>query len=583
MKQNHKIPRLYRLLHANPLRARPPGSPLHEKLKQFLDSIDSAIDHVSYMTRLFSTGMRYPFLTVIIPVYKPDLSLLKKAVSSVTSQTYQRWELILIDDGSNDKDLSNLLHRFSKNEVHKIRVLHHTKNEGIASAVNRAALISSGDYLGVLDQDDELSFSTLYHFSRYIVRYCNPDVIYCDEDKIDENGLHGFPWFKSDWNHDLLLSFNYIMHFVLYRRVFFFSLGGLRSRFDGSQDYDLILRASEKTRRIVHIPKILYHWRISQGSIAGGPAAKPWVFTSGLAALNDAVARRGIQGHAEDAPYAWKGVYRVRRALRTGYRCSLLILCREGLSEGFERLVASMGSAIDRNYEVLVSSSLPVSPESLIRLFPLPHRASTRHFCLPSASAPEAFNAMAGEARGDLLIFLDDTLELLERDSFNALLEQGQREEVGAAGGKIFYADGLVEHAGVILGPFGLLGYAHRATPDDPGYVGLKNMIGNFSAVMGLGMVTQRSRFDRMNGFDMAFSKAYWDIDYCLRLGEQGFLVTYTPYARFRHRILPPPCKAMVIEPEASAFRRRWGHRIDNDPYFNDNFSRDREDFFPRS
>ena len=196
-----------------------------------------------------------------------------------------------------------------------------------------------------------------------------------------------------------------------------------------------------------------------------------------------------------------------------------------------------------------------------------------------NSSLPDAFNRGARQAAGDLLLFLDETFELRSSDSVTALIEQAQRKEVGAAGGKIYYGNGLVEHGGVIFGPFGLLGYAHRATPDGPGYAGLKNMIGNFSAVMGLGMMTPKRLFAEIGGFDAAFGSAYWDADYCLRLRARHYLITYTPYATFTHHIAVPAIEQMIVEPDATTFRARWQPVIDRDPYFNPNFSRNLECF----
>lgn len=513
-----------------------------------------------------------------MPVYRPDIALLEKAVSSVQKQYYPNWELCLVDDGSNDEHVSGMLRKW-KGDI-RIKVLHSKINEGISAAVNKAAALANGSYLGVLDQDDELHPGALLEYARVIARDPKVDIIYCDENKIDEKGHFCSPWYKPDWNPDLALSFNYVMHFVLYRSSLFHDLGGARTRFDGSQDYDLLLRAVEKTQSIHHIPKILYHWRISEGSIAGGPEAKPHVFVNGLAALDDALRRRGIQGSAEHAPDAWKGVYRVRRKINRSCTTSILVLLTGNPAEPtplFRNIAALIPSA---GREIICMDPSAPDPDktSVPPDLPFTYVASPQN---TADRSPACFNAMARKARGDFLLFLDDTMEILSSETLPALLEQGQRPEIGAVGGKVFYPSGLVEHTGIIMGPFGLLGYANRATPDDVGYIGIKRMIANYSAVMGLGMLTPRLLFLQHGGFNEQYHRHCWDADYCLRLRERGLLVTSTPYATFRHHIAARSTPLVISAQDKAVFKRRWPYVIDNDPYFNKNLARSREDFCP--
>jgi GT2 family glycosyltransferase len=368
------------------------------------------------------------------------------------------------------------------------------------------------------------------------------------------------------------------MHFAVYRRSLFEQLGGFRKAYEGSQDYDLLLRVSEKTDKIYHIPKILYHWRMGQASIASGPKAKPHIFVKGLAALNDSLKRRGIDATAEDAPDTWKGVYRVKRKITKPLSCSILVVFYGNLGSLSRLLDSIFFNVPQSNCEALVcvhsSSDLDQNE------FSKQYKGAIKwiKFSGPNR-VPRAFNIGVRQASGDILFFLDETMELISLESYRCLLEHIQREEVGAVGGKVYYGNRLVEHAGVILGPFNLLGYAHRATHDTPGYVGLKNMICNYSAVMGLGMMTRKKLFMDIGGFDKKLARSYWDVDYCLKLREQGYLMTYTPYARFRHHIPVKAVNEMIVEPEATLFRSRWQHIIDRDPYFNPNFSRDVEDF----
>lgn len=523
-----------------------------------------------------------PLMTIIMPVYNTDPEALERSIGSVIGQVYKKWELCIVDDASTLPHVKDILRGFEKVDP-RISVSLSKKNEGISATINKGVKMAHGDFLGTLDHDDELAPLCLYEYVRLINMHPDADLIYCDEDKIDESGNYCEPWYKSDWNPDLSLSFNYVMHFALYRSSFFHRLGGYRSDYDGSQDYDLVLRAAEKSKAIYHIPEVLYHWRMGKGSIASGPDAKPGVFVNGLAALNDALKRRGVDGIAEDAPDAWKGVYRVKRKIKEGISSSIVI-ASQGDEDALLRLLKSIAAFVPSEFcEVFVCGNSSRGPS-----FETAEKAAPKHEikcveCPGVWSLPAAFNRGARAASGDVLIFLDDTMEFFSSGSYYALLEHAGREEIGAVGSKLYYGEeDLLEHAGIVLGPFGILGYSHRATPDDTGYIGLKNMICNYSAVLGLGMMTRKQLFLKFGGFDEDLKRAYWDADYCLKLRREGLLITYTPYATFLHHVPVQAVADMIVEPEAGVFRRRWQEVIERDPYFNPHFSRGKEDFsFP--
>jgi len=527
------------------------------------------------LRELLSLVIRRPRISVLTPVYNTDPDILNRCIDSVWRQAYRRWELCIVDDGSTKPHVRRVLRAWAGRD-RRIRVRYSHKNEGIASTINKAARMATGQFIGVLDHDDELAPMALFEYARVIVRDRSVDCIYCDEDKIDLSGVHVDPWHKSDWNPDLLLSFNYIMHFMLLRKALFNRLGGVRRDCEGSQDYDLILRVSECTDRIHHIPQILYHWRKGSGSIASGPQAKPEIFDRGLKALADSLGRRGIDGVAEHAPDAWMGVFRVRRKIPAAPRLSIVIIAGEQSGWLGRALDQAIRFAPDHHAQILLCGEGTGRGERLAagRAGDI-RRIETAH----GLPVPAILNRAVSHADGDYLLFLDDRVEIPGAESITALLEQVQRPEVGAAGGKLYHPDGRVEHAGVILGPFGLLGYAHRATPDTPGYAGLKSMICNYSAVMGMGMMTRRSVFEEAGGFDPVFSQAYWDVDYCLRLRERGYWITYTPYARFVHHVPVKSIPEMIVEPDAGRFKERWASMIASEPFFNPRFSRALEAF----
>ena len=547
---------------------------MKEKIKPLLSRICLRIATYKYLLK--NIFLPWPYISVLMPVYNTKPQVLQHAIESVLSQTYFKWQLCIVDDGSTDQAVIDVLKKYSRKSL-RIKVLLKNKNEGICTTLNQAARMARGNYIGVLDHDDELAPETLFEYSRLIVKHPDADCIYCDEDKIDENGKYCDAWYKSDWNPDLSLSFNYVMHFAVYRKSLYHKMGGVRKRCEGSQDYDLLLRCSEVTDKIYHISKILYHWRKSEASTALKPEAKPQIFEQGLWALNDALKRRGIQGTAVHAENAWLGVYKVNRKIVKKLSCSILVNYR-GCSKGLYRLLDSIENNFDVSvYEIIICSDSGKTMQDLTFIDTYKNIKIVQ--TNGSVSVPKAYNTAAKLATGDVLFFLDDSIELVSQESCTCLLEHVQRKRIGAVGGKVYYKNKLVEHAGIIFGPFNMMGFAHRATPDDPGYMGLKSMITNYSAVMGTGMMTRRSVFNQAKGFNEAFKKAYWDADYCLRLRNKNYNVTYTPYAKFIHHIPVTPLEQMIVEPEATYFRELWQHVIDDDPFFNENFSRHLEDF----
>jgi glycosyltransferase involved in cell wall biosynthesis len=524
---------------------------------------------------------RTPLISILLPVHDPPIEILRRCLESVARQVYRRWQLCAVDDGSRNPEVSRVLEEYAAQDD-RIGFQRVEANAGIAATINLAASRARGLFCGVLDHDDELSPFALFEFVRLLSHQPHADLVYCDEEKIDAEGRTVERWHKPAWNPDLALSFNYVMHFALYRTSLWRQLGGLRESAEGSQDYDLLLRASEATDRIHHIPRILYRWRLGDRSIAGDPQNKPAVFEAGIAALNDALERRGIAGAGEPAPDAWPGVYRVRRRIDRDCASTAIVVAGAGQSA----LHRTLGSLEARVPADLRSRLLVVV--SAVADAGLSEEAARKAYAgelvwvaeEASVSLSHRMNRAAARSQGEILLFLDDQLTLASDDSFEALIEQAQRPEVGAVGGKVFYETGLLEHAGVILGPFGVCGYSHRATPDGHGYAGVNCMIGNFSAVMWRGMMTRRSVYSALAGFDESLRTAYFDVDYCLRLRQRGYLVTYTPYSRIEHAVPVARIEEMVVEPDATQLRARWGAAIEADPYFNPNFSRHREDFF---
>ena len=520
-------------------------------------------------------GRREPLLSLLVPVWRTPLWVLERSVGSVLAQGFGDWELCLCDDASGDPELTAYLRSLQRVD----RRIHTTalgENGGISAATNGALALARGRYVAFLDHDDELALDALETVAEVLASE-DADVVYSDEDKIDASGERFDPLFKPDWSPDLLLSFQYIGHLTVVRRQLVVDLGGLRSDYDGSQDYDLALRATERAGKIVHIPKVLYHWRTLPGSAASdasGTVAKPWAYEAGLRAIEDALARRGEAAEVTQEP-RFAGRYHVRRLPSSEPLVSVVIPFRDEPG-----LLATCCSSLrddpgyDRVELVLVDngSELPETAALLERLAAEPG--------VTVLTSPGPFNwaalnnEAAREASGEVLLFANNDIEARSPRWLHAMLGHALRPEVGAVGARLIYPDGAIQHAGVVVGLGGIAGHVLRGLPGDhPGYNSMAIQTRNCSVVTGACMMTRREVFDSVGGFDEDLPVAFNDVDYCLALREKGFLVVYTPLAELVHH----ESRSRGHTDDLAESRRileRWGHVIvAGDPYLNTNLS----------
>ena len=398
-------------------------------------------------------------------------------------------------------------------------------------------------------------------------------MIYSDEDKIDAIGERFDPFFKPDWSPDLLLSYAYLAHLMVVRRSLVEELGGLRSDFDGSQDWDLALRATEKARRIAHVPEVLYPWRTLPTSTSSGSEAKPWAFEAGRRVLEDAVARRGGGEVTQSARFP--GRYHARRHLASHPLVSAVIPFRDEpalLATCATSLRAAPG--YDRLELVLVDngSELPETAALLERLAGEPG--------IRIVGAPGPFNwaainnAAARQASGELLLFANNDIEARVPGWLDALVGHALRPEVGAVGARLLYPDGTIQHAGVVIGLGGIAGHVLRGLPaDQPGYASMAIQTRNCSVVTGACMMVRRDVFSSVGGFDEELPVAFNDVDFCLRLREQGYLVVYEPLAELVHHESRSRGHTDDLA-EGKRIVERWAPAITaGDPYMNANLS----------
>lgn len=519
-----------------------------------------------------------PVISIVMPVYNVAEEYLVKAIASVKQQTYPRWELCICDDASSAPYIRPLLKRYAK-EDSRIRVVYRSNNGGIVKASNDALKMAQGAYIGLLDNDDELSPDALYEVVKNLqgTKY---DLIYSDEDKLDMQGKRCEPFFKPDWSPDLLLSINYVSHFGVYRRKLMNEIAGFREGFDGSQDYDLVLRFTEKTSSIKHIPKILYHWRKIPGSTAENIQYKPYAMDSAKKALNDALKRRRIAGEVTDG--LWLGSYRIKRALTDQPLVSIIIPFKDKKDVLEACLKSIFTKTTYGNFEILLvdnQSELFETQEYLKEITGNP-KITLLHYGKPFNYA--AINNFASrEARGEVLILLNNDTEVIASDWIEAMLEHAQRQEVGAVGAKLLYPNNTLQHAGVLVGVGGVANHAFsRHNNLDHGYFGQVDVVRNYSAVTAACVMVRKSVYEEIGGLDeQNLAVAFNDVDFCLRLRQKGYLVVYTPYAALYH--FESLSRGYDVNmKEVQYMQTKYADLMKaGDPYYNPNLTRERLDF----
>jgi GT2 family glycosyltransferase len=514
-----------------------------------------------------------PLMSIVVPVYRPSLWYFRECVQSVLAQTYPRWELCLCDDGSGDPELAESMAEFAAGDQ-RIKVLAMEENGGISRATNRALSAATGEFVVLLDHDDVLMDDALAEIALVLAVNPEADVIYSDEDKLDELDRPFMPHFKPDWDPDLLLAYPYLGHITVIRHELLTRIGGFRSEFDGSQDYDVMLRATELARQVVHIPKVLYHWRVVEGSAAGDSDAKPWAHLASRRALEDAVARRGLDATVETGPFP--GAYHVRRQIHGSPTVSVIIPFRDqaGLT------MACLDSLeIDPGYEIsdiVLIDNGSMEPETKALRMQLAAMPKIRILDYPGVFNWAAINNFAAATcTSDMLLFLNNDIEATSEGWLHALVEVGQREEVGAVGARLIFPDGRLQHAGVVLGLCGIASHLFVGLPKGArGYFSWDAVVRGYSAVTAACMLVRREVFEEAGGFDEMFAVGFNDVDFCIRLGQAGYRVLYTPHAELTH--YESISRGLSgFRKDYEEFLRRWIPLLEHeDPSYNRNLSR---------
>jgi len=554
---------------------------IHQNENWDIKKIRKEIEEFSYM----------PKISIITPVYNVDPEWLEKCIESVTRQFYENWELCLYDDASTKKETLECLKKWENTNA-RIKISYGRENQHISGASNEAINLATGEFIALLDNDDELSSNALYEVVKLLNHHQEADFIYSDEDKIDVDGKRDEPFFKPDYSPDLLLSMNYITHLCVFRSSIINEIGGFRKGYEGSQDYDLILRFIEQTdaKNIFHISKILYHWRKIPQSTAGGANSKSYAYDVAKKTLADYLKRNSIEGEVLHTDFF--GLYRIKRRINTEKKVSIIIPFKDQASI-LKKCIKSISNKTNyNNYEIILVNNQSLEGATLNYLKSLKNSSFIKIINYDKPFNFSAINNYAVKmAQGDYILFLNNDIEVISQEWLSAMVEQIQRDEVGIVGAKLLYPDNTIQHAGVIMG-LGIASHAFKHLPAGRyGYFGLMNVIRNYSAVTAACFLTKKNLFNRVRGFDEVNLKvAFNDVDFCLKVRESGHLITYTPYAELYHheslsrgddneleRTNPEKFKRVLAEREF--MRKKWSKFIENDPYYNPNLTRGREDF----
>jgi len=537
--------------------------PADEQYRQWLDRFGPTPERLDAIGAAVGTVDYRPLISVVMPTYDTEPDLLDVAISSVVDQVYERWELCVADDCSTRPQTRAVLDRRAAADD-RIRVTYLEANAGIAAATNAALARATGEFVAFLDHDDELKPHALAEVVMLLAGDPTLDVVYTDEDKRDESGRLVEPFFKPDWSPDHLMSRNYMSHLTVIRRGLVEQVGGLRQGYDGSQDHDLLLRVTEITERVGHVPQPLYTWRRAAGSTAAVVDAKPYAFDAAKRALEDALERRCTPGRVEDG--LLPSTYRVRYDVVGDPSVSIIIPTRDRL-ELLRRCIDSIREkSTYSNYEILVVDNESSQPETLewLATFGGTVLRYPYHF-----NYARMMNLAGWSAEGDLLLFLNNDTSVITPDWIESLVEHAQRSEVGAVGCRLLYPNGRVQHEGIVVNYAG----GHAGNVDHKGWWGFGEVVRDCTAVTGAVTMMRPSVFAEVGGFEERFRVAWNDVDLCLRIRQAGYRVVYTPYALLHHH--ESASRGFVPHPEDDElFDEKWAPREYRDPYYNVNLDR---------
>ena len=521
-----------------------------------------------------------PLISILLPTYQTPERWLRRCIESVLAQVYTHWELCIADDASPDPNVVDVAREYAARDP-RVRIVRRDRNGHISEASNTALDMARGEFVALLDHDDELRPHALLETVEAIVADSKVNLVYSDEDKLDAEGRRFDPYFKPDFDPDLLRGQNYICHFTAIRTELAREVGGFRKGFEGSQDHDLILRCSERLQasQVRHIPKVLYHWRAIPGSTALTRDAKDYASSAGARAVREHLERTHPGADVEELSH---GHFRVRWPLPSPLpKVSLVVPTRD--KAGLLRTCVE--SILERttypDFEIVVVDNQSSEPDALAYLAQLEHRERVRVLRYDRPFNYSAINNWAAEqCDGTIIGLVNNDIEVIAPDWLEEMASQAMRPEVGAVGAMLYYPDDTIQHAGVVLGIHGVAAHIYAGMPKGfPGHGGRTRVAQTMSAVTGACLLVRREAYEQVGGLDPAFAVAFNDIDFCLRLREAGYRNVWTPFAELYHHESASRGsedtdeKKRRFAAEVELMQQRWGDALLGDPAYNPNLS----------
>lgn len=577
-----------------------------EAMKQF--GTDSFPDSERAQEERDTVFPAMPKISILVPLWNNQREFQTEMLDSVMNQTYQNWELCLAD-GSDDAHgyIGEICKEYAERSNGRIVYKHLEKNGGIAGNTNACLELASGEYIGLLDQDDILHPSVLYEYVKAINEQ-GADYLYCDETTFKSGDINKMltMHFKPDYAPDNLRANNYICHFSVFKRSLLDGNELFRPKFDGSQDHDMILRLTDNAQKIVHVPKLMYYWRCHSGSVASGIDAKPYAIEAAKGAVAEHLRKHGYDHFKIESTRAFETIFRIRYEIIGTPKVSIVIANKDHVQD-LERCVTSITekSTYD-NYEIVIVENNSTMPEIFEYYGKLLGQAYDSGISADKGQRSEdgkitivtyqgSFNYSAVNnmgvkfTTGEYILLLNNDTEVITVNWIEELLMYAQRQDVGAVGAKLYYADKTIQHAGVVigLGAHRTAGHTHyKQHRQNLGYMGRLCYAQNVTAVTGACLLVKKSLFEEVGGLEEAFAISLNDVDFCLKLREKGLLNVFTPFAElFHHESVSRGLddqgeKAERYNRESAAFREKWKSQLEaGDPYYNVNFSLDRSDF----
>ena len=535
-------------------------------------------------------------ISILVPLYNTPEPFLRDMITSVLNQTYQNWELCLADGSDAEHEEVGRICREYLEKDSRIVYQKLLKNEGISGKTNECLKLATGEYIGLFDHDDILHPSTLYEYVK-AVNEQDADYIYCDETTFKNGDINKMltMHFKPDYAVDNLRANNYICHFSVFAKRLLEGEELFRSRFDGSQDHDMILRMTDRAKHIVHIPKLLYYWRCHEGSVASGIDAKPYVVAAAKGAVADHLKRHGFTHFQITSTRAFETIFKIRYEIIGDPMISIVIPNKDHAVDLKRCITSILEKSTYENYEIVIVENGSETKEIFDYYTSLKEYDNIRVVTYEKPEGQNGFNYSAvnnfgvKQTKGDYILLLNNDTEVITVNWMEELLMYAQRKDVGAAGAKLYYGNKTIQHAGVVLqlGAHRTAGHSHYGqSRENLGYMGRLCYAQNVSAVTGACLLVKKSLFKEVGGLDESFAISLNDVDFCLKLREKGLLNVFTPFAELYHyesvsRGLDDSGeKAERYNRESAHFREKWKTVLEKgDPYYNPNFSLDRSDF----